>query len=109
MTYQHLLGVTRYRPRFLDLSGCARTSAIMSPGFSPPILAEAFARATCQILEQVLPKRRLRSNPRVVRKRISPYPTKYPNHSNWPQPFREVKDLIYVIAAGPYVNGIGLE
>ncbi len=101
ITPRYLPEETRYRSRFLDLSGCARTSSIVSPGFPPQLLAETRSRATCQILEQVLPKRRLRSNPRVVRKRMSPYPTKYPNHSNWPQPSREAKDLIYIIAAGP--------
>jgi hypothetical protein len=76
--------------------------------FPPQLLAEAFYRACCQILNQVLPKRRLRSNPRVIRKSMSPYPTKYPNHSNWPQPSREAQDLIYAIGDGLSIEGIGL-
>ena len=94
MTYRHLHEVTQWRSHLLALSGCARTSAMTSPGFPPQLLAEAFHRACCQILDQVLPKRRLRSNPHVIRKRMSPYPTKYPNHNNWPQPSRSAKDLI---------------
>ena len=37
---------------------------------------------------------------------MSPYPTKYSTHSNWPKPSREAKGLIYVIGAGPSVSGI---
>jgi len=47
----------------------------------------------------VLPERRLRKNPRVIKRKMSAWGVKRPEHRNWPQPTTQAKDSITVLAA----------
>ncbi len=49
-------------------------------------LASALRRATSELLHGLLPKRRLRANARVVRRKMSNYNVKRTQHRNWPTP-----------------------
>lgn len=55
--------------------------------------------AISEILAQLLPHRRLRSNPRVVRRKMSNFPVKRPEHRSWPQPTRPVAQVIRILGA----------
>ena len=46
------------------------------------------ATATAEILFEPLPPRRVRANPRVVKRKVSNYGVKRPEHRNWPRPTR---------------------
>jgi hypothetical protein len=41
-----------------------------------------------------LPERKNRSNPRVVKRKMSPFKLKRPQHRHWPQPTKEFRDAI---------------
>ena len=52
------------------------------------------AQAFDEILFEPLPPRRLRANPRVVKRKMSNYGVKRPEHRNWPQPTRRSSVVI---------------
>ena len=66
----------------------ARRSTRTHPGFSPPTIAAAHEQAIAEILAEPLPERRLRANPRVIKRKMSNWRVKRPEHRNWPQPTR---------------------
>ena len=49
-------------------------------------LGTLYHRLLHDIADGRLPKRRLRSNPRVVKRKMSNFLKKRPEHANWPQP-----------------------
>jgi hypothetical protein len=63
----------------------------------PDQLPQLYARLLRDIADGRLPPRRLRSNPRVVKRKMSKFRLKRPEHSHWPQPtypFRQAVALI---------------
>ena len=54
--------------------------------------------ATEEILSEPLPPRRLRSNPRVVKRKMSGFGAKRSHHRDWPQPTRASRDAIEIKA-----------
>jgi transposase IS4-like protein/DDE family transposase len=48
--------------------------------------SSGLAHATAEIVHQLVPRRRLRSNPRVVRRKMSNFNVKRAEHRHWPQP-----------------------
>lgn len=50
------------------------------------------------MLFEVLPARRLRANPRVVKRKMSNYGVKRPEHRNWPQPTPPPSQAVRVTA-----------
>jgi hypothetical protein len=60
-------------------------------------LTHLYHRLLQDIADGRIPKRRLRSNPRVVKRKMSNFRRKRPEHQHWPQPtlsFREAVALI---------------
>ena len=58
---------------------------------------DLYARLLREIAHERLPERALRSNPRVIRRKMSKFKLKRPKHAHWPQPqlpFRERVALI---------------
>ena len=49
-----------------------------------------------EILFEPLPPRRLRTNPRVVKRKMSSFGVKRSEHRRWPQPSREPRETIEV-------------
>ena len=49
-------------------------------------LGVLYDRLLADIADRQLPKRRLRSNPRVVKRKMSNFRKKRPEHASWPQP-----------------------
>jgi hypothetical protein len=51
------------------------------------------------MLSGMLPRRPLRANPRVVKRKMSNYRVKRPEHRAWPQPTRRSKDAVVILRA----------
>jgi hypothetical protein len=51
----------------------------------------------CEIAREHLPKRRLRSSPRVVRRKMSKFSLKRPQHESWPQPLAPFLQRVLLI------------
>lgn len=47
---------------------------------------QLYARVLREIAKEQLPERKPRSNPRVVRRKMSKFKLKRPEHASWPQP-----------------------
>jgi hypothetical protein len=65
---------------------------------APELLPRLYARMLNDLAARPLPERRLRTNPRVVKRKMSNFKLKRPEHFGWPQPaahsFREALALI---------------
>jgi hypothetical protein len=64
--------------------------------FPPEQLAVVHARVMAEILQERLPKRRLRANPRVVKRKMSNFALKRSRHRSWPQPTKAPADAVQV-------------
>jgi hypothetical protein len=60
-------------------------------------LALALRRAVTEILHQLLPPRRARTNARVVRRKMSNYQLKRARHRTWPQPALPVTSALHIL------------
>lgn len=58
---------------------------------------DLYARLLREIACARLPKRRLRSNPRVVRCKMSKFKLKRPQHAHWPQPQEPFRERVALI------------
>ena len=63
---------------------------------APEQLPQLYARLLGDMTRTLLPPRRPRRNPRVVKRKLSNYKRKRPEHAHWPQP------------RGPYREALGL-
>lgn len=70
-----------------------------NPRRTPDDLTTGLSHATAEILHELLPHRRLRANPRVVRAKMSNYNLKRPEHRSWPQPTYTIEEVIRIIGA----------
>jgi Insertion element 4 transposase N-terminal/Transposase DDE domain len=61
-------------------------------------LATALHRAITEILHPLLPKRRLRANARVVRRKMSNYNLKRATHRAWPSPTRPIGNAVRILS-----------
>lgn len=60
-------------------------------------LSLLYARLLQDIADGRLPERRLRSNPRVVKRKMSKFHLKRPEHYHWPQPTRSLRQALVLI------------
>ncbi|WP_406336083.1 transposase [Streptomyces sp. NBC_00203] len=56
--------------------------------FPPDLLVRTLVLLQHDLLERLLPARRLRSQPRVIKRKMSNYRLKWAEHHTWPQPTR---------------------
>ncbi len=70
-----------------------------SRDFPPLTIATAHEHAITEILAERLEPRRLRSNPRVIKRKMSNWPVKRPEHRNPPKPTTPPTDAVTVLAA----------
>ncbi|MQS12220.1 hypothetical protein F7Q99_33965 [Streptomyces kaniharaensis] len=54
--------------------------------FPPGRLARALTRTLAEIAERLLPERRHRTCPHVIKRKMSNWPLKRAQHRNWPPP-----------------------
>ena len=79
-------GVDPDRVSFTRSLHAARRSVRAGVGDAGHALSVALASAIAEICRELLPLRRLRANPRVVKRKMSNYGVKRPEHTRWPQP-----------------------
>ncbi len=60
-------------------------------------LATGLSHASAEVLHELLPHRRLRSNPRVVKRKMSGYAVKRSAHRAWPQPTLPISEAVRVL------------
>jgi hypothetical protein len=70
-----------------------------SRDFPPLTIATAHEHAITEILAERLEPRRLRTNPRVIKRKMSNWGVKRPEHRNPPKPTKRAEDAITVLAA----------
>jgi len=61
-------------------------------------------QAITEVLRHLLPPRRLRALPRVVKRKMSNFPLKRDRHRHWPQPTRPPDEAAVIVpctARGP--------
>jgi hypothetical protein len=61
---------------------------------APNQLPQLYARLLWDIADGRLPPRRPRSNPRVVKRKMSKFRLKRPKHSHWPQPSKPFRQAV---------------
>jgi hypothetical protein len=64
---------------------------------APEQLPQLYTRLLCDIVDRLLPERRLRSNPRVVKRKMSNFRLKRAVHRSWPQPTLPFHQAVAVI------------
>ncbi len=93
-------GVDPDRLSFTRAMRAARRSVRRSSG-ERASLANGLAHATAEILHELLPHRRLRANPRVVKRKMSKFGVKRAVHRNWPRPTKPTREAVRALAAAP--------
>ncbi|XER99890.1 transposase [Streptomyces sp. S1D4-11] len=90
------------RVSFTETLRSARRSVTVTPGsFSPDLLVRALRMLQQDLLERLLPVRRLRSQPRVVKRKMSNYRLKRPEHHTLPQPTHTGTQAILITRPQP--------
>ena len=64
---------------------------------SPPERSRLYARLLQDIATGLLPPRRHRSNPRVVKRKMSNFRLKRPEHRRVPQPMKPFREVVLLI------------
>jgi len=83
------------RVSFIRTIRLVRRTVTEQAAFPPDRLATALVRGIREILQR-LAKRRLRSNPRVVKRKMSNYKAKRSSHRAWPRPTKPPDEAITV-------------
>ena len=86
-------------PDRLSFSGAIRVLRNALPEFqmtAPEQLPALYQRLLRDMAHKRLPQRRLRSNPRVVKRKMSNFKLKRAQHLAWPQPARSFREAIEV-------------
>lgn len=76
----------------------ARRSTRAGLGTATHALTSALAATISEICRELVPRRRLRAAPRVVKRKMSNYGVKRPEHRQWPRPTRHPADAIHILA-----------
>ena len=89
----------RYAARWL-----MHTVALVAGGdpdrvLPPQVLDEAHDKAAGEILFELLGPRRLRSNPRVVKRKTFNFGVKRRKHRNWPKPTRTPEQAVAILGS----------
>lgn len=61
-------------------------------------LDRASRQAITEALRHLLPPRRLRALPRVVKRKMSNFPLKGDQHRHWPQPTKPADEAVVIVA-----------
>jgi hypothetical protein len=64
---------------------------------APEQLPGLYRRLLQDLTRELLPPRRLRSNPRVIKRKMSNWRLKRPRHRNWPQPTKPMSEVVVLI------------
>ena len=64
---------------------------------TPEQLPRLYQRLLDDIARHRLPERENRSNPRVVKRKMSKFNLKRPEHLRWPQPSKSFQDTVVIL------------
>lgn len=64
---------------------------------APELRPGLYRRLLQDLTRELLPPRRPRSNPRVIKRKMSKWKLKRPRHRNWPQPTRPISEVVVLI------------
>jgi hypothetical protein len=78
--------------------GLAGARSPARPRFPPRRLARATQQAVAEALRHLLPPRRLRAWPRVVKRKMSNFALKRDFHRHWPQPTKSPGQAVVIVA-----------
>lgn len=90
-------GVDPDRISFTRSLRAARRSVRAGVGTTAKALAVALPSVLSEICRGLLPERRLRAAPRVVKRKMSNYHLKRPQHRDWPGPTRVPADAVFIL------------
>lgn len=93
-------GVDPDRISFTRSVHAARRSVRAGLGTPGHVLAVALPATIAEICRELLPRRRLRSAPRVVKRKMSNFGVKRAEHRNWPQPTRTPAQAVRILGSG---------
>ncbi len=91
-------GTDSDRLSFTRALKAARRSVRAGLGTAIAVLSKALEEAKAEICRHLLPPRRLRAAPRVVKRKMSNYGVKRAEHHTWPQPTRNPNEAIHILA-----------
>jgi hypothetical protein len=94
-------GVDPDRVSFTRTAHAARRSVRSGLGAATRTITVALPATLAEIGRELLPRRRLRANPRLVKRKMSSYGVKRSEHRLWPQPTRSSADAVRVIGSEP--------
>jgi len=89
------------RVSFTRAAHAARRSVRAGLGTARRSLAVALPDTLAEIVRELLPHRRLRAAPRVVKRKMSNYNVKRAAHRDWPRPTRAPADVVVVLDCQP--------
>jgi hypothetical protein len=92
-------GIDPDRLSFTRTAHAARRSVRAGLGTATQALAVALGEAVTEICRELLPTRRLRAAPRVVKRKMSNYGVKRAGHSSWPRPTRCPAEAVRVLGS----------
>lgn len=84
------------RLSFINALRVVRRRIVAQSLFSPGRVAAPSRDHAARDLGGDPPPRRLRANPRVVKRKMSKFHVKGPPHRNWPQPFRNHEEAVRI-------------
>ena len=87
------------RLSFTHAINVIRRKTIAQRVFPPRGLRHLHQQVLAEILEEILPPRRLRTDPRVVKRKMSKFHVKRATHRRWPQPTRTPEEAARVLGA----------
>ena len=90
-------GIDPDRISFTRTLHAARRSARAGLGTASHALTVALATTIAEICRELVPRRRLRAAPRVVKRKMSNYGVKRSEHRNWPRPTRSALDAVNIL------------
>ncbi len=90
-------GVDPDRVSFTRTAHAARRSVRSGLGVATRTITMALPATVAEICRELVPRRRLRSNPRVVKRKMSSYGVKRSEHRNWPKPTCTATDAVRVL------------
>jgi hypothetical protein len=82
----HQAGIDPDRVSFTAALRITRRTLSQARDFSPHNTDHGWARAITLLRRRLNPARRLRSNPRVIKRKMPKWHVKRARHQNWPQP-----------------------
>ncbi|MER7001288.1 hypothetical protein [Streptomyces sp. NPDC000410] len=84
------------RLSFTTALRAARRTVTCTPGTFPDLLERAWRHFDTEVRERLLPPRRPRGRPRVVKRKTSNYKARTSRHRDWPQPTRPPHEAIVI-------------